>query len=125
MAKAYDRARTREYVPKCDRELPPEQQTVFILGWLSVFDYTAMAEMFKDVKDDEKIFERLAEIARRAIRGWRRFPLPDGSEAPFEKGSDNVATRETLERIGATEIVEIATDVGLNEKLTPDDVGKS
>jgi hypothetical protein len=128
MAKAYDRARTREYVARCDRDdkgVPLPDHTVFTLGWLSVFDFTAIEEQFSKDPDAPNAFPKLVEIVRRCLRGWKNFKMFDGSEAPFEKGPDGLPTVETVQRIGPRELMELAQNCDGQEKLTPDDVGKS
>jgi hypothetical protein len=122
MARAYDRARTREFIPSCDRNLPPEQQTSFQLGWLSIFDFSGIADATSSAGNG---FPRVLEIVRRALRGWKNFPLPDGTPAPFVTGPDGLATKETVELIGPKEIMEIARDADQSEELTAAETGKS
>lgn len=124
MAKAYDRARTREFTPSCDKDLPEAERTVFILGWLSVFDFTAIEEAFAGTSE-ARAFPKLIEVVRHSLRGWKNFPMPDGKEAPFIKGDDGVASKETVAFIGPRELMEIAANCDGQERLAPDDVGKS
>ena len=123
MAKAYDRARTREFVPPCDRDLPKEQQTVFILAWLSSFDVAELEDLYQGAAKGE--WPKLIELARFALRGWKNFLMPDGSPAPFEVGPDGHATRETIGRIPVRELLAIVHDVNNSEQLEPPEVGKS
>lgn len=124
MAKAYDRAATRDYIPTCDRGLAPAEQTTFKLGGLSVFDYTAMEEATSKANGAAAAIGTL-ETVRRALRGWVNFKLANGEDIPFVKGEDGVCTRDTLTFIGARELIELAKDCAEHERLTPDEVGKS
>jgi len=125
MAKAYDRAFTRNFVTSSDRKCPPAEQSVFKLAWMSIFDYTAVEEMFANAKPTDSGFPKLCEIVRRCLRGWTNFKFPDGRDAPFVLGEDGLPTLETVQLINPHDLVEIATDCDKRETVTPDEVGKS
>lgn len=124
MAKAYNRAKTREFIPSCDRNSPASEQTKFKLGPLSIFDFTAMEEEILKHPEAPQTFGKLFLIVRYALRGWENFTFDDGTEAKFELGPDGIATIECVKLIAPRELVEMAHDCNSQENLTTEEVGK-
>lgn len=94
----------REFILACDKELPPNQQTVFLVKPLSSQDQIALSDMvsksenmFAEIvieKDGEKrthrspvpanAFEREHEILVRCLVGWSNYKDADGKELDFK-----------------------------------------
>jgi len=125
VARAFDRKRTFEFVPTCDRELPKDQQTTFILAGLGVLEISCLQEEFSKNPERPDAMRNLVEMARHALKGWKNFPLPDGSEAVFTLGPDGYPTIETIGQIGPREIVEIAEAASESTQVTKVEAGKS
>lgn len=100
MAIAFDGRVVREYVPKSDRALPPDQQTVFLYRPLSNTDEFALADKHGSFGTMERKWWYGADMVKRALVGWRNFKMANGEEAPFTKDEFGIATNDTLNFVG-------------------------
>lgn len=121
MAIALDPKRVREYVLKAERALPVEEQTVFLLRALTVYDRAELADAY--TKDH--LAKRLIEMVRFTLAGWRNFKRADGTEAPFTLDSAGRPTVECVEQIAQPIMSELVGESLGIEEITPAEVGKS
>lgn len=93
----------REYILKCDRELPQEQQTVFLITPLSAKAQTEIEDLLSsdenaimEIATDDRTVKMPYDAGRsekkmRALRvgltGWRNYKDAEGNDVPFEKFS--------------------------------------
>jgi len=88
---AIDPNKSWEYVLLVDRELPPEQQTVFELKALSARELATIED--GSVRSDrEGKLEYLSgtqtiRILELGVRGWRNFKDPAGTDVPFRENN--------------------------------------
>jgi hypothetical protein len=88
MVKALTPKSEFEYVLRCDRELPEEDQTVFILRPLTVSEQAEVADvMFGGTAGSEDLIVRSGSVQIKTLRkglvGWKNFLREDGSEVTF------------------------------------------
>lgn len=126
MATAFDPRPVRTFVLEEDRELPPEQQSEFQLGRLDVFGYSALnALVGNDPNQTEIKLAVLIEVARGALRGWSKFPMPDGSPAEFVRGPTGFANDETMRCLKSSQVGQLAMEVLRFENVSKLEAGKS
>ncbi|MCF8719211.1 hypothetical protein [Nitrospina gracilis] len=94
--KAIDPSATFEYVPKCDRDLPEEAQTVFILKYMDARQAAKMEDQavegaVSSKGDDTSLRFRSGSKVLQALeyglRGWRNFQDKGGNEIPFRENN--------------------------------------
>lgn len=123
MAVAFDKKRTREFVLPSDSELPPEQQTTWLMVALSQAEMDEITAIGQDEKKTP--MQKLREAVSRSLVGWKNYPMSDGTEAPFVKTGANRPSDETLNLISARDLVALVTEITAKEGITPDEAGKS
>lgn len=116
---ATDISETMDYVPRGDRELPPEQQTVFVLR---TFDAKTKAKVSDAGLRAERVGDDLQyqmaqgqsayEYVRRGVKTWRNLKNGAGADVPcmttkeegrevLTEGSLNAVARVINELAGA------------------------
>lgn len=99
MAVALTPGATRDYVLQAERELPPEQRSVFVLRAvpLSVRAQFGMLLGRGAAGDDPFAGSDPAELSRlyvlalrTSLVGWRNFRTADGADVPFQAASLDV-----------------------------------
>lgn len=91
MAIAIDPNKTFEYVLLCDRELPPEEQTIFHLKALSarelaeIQDKAARADM--DGNFEFRSGSQTLRILEIGVRGWKNLRDAQGNEIAFRENN--------------------------------------
>jgi hypothetical protein len=140
MAKAspFKRNPRIEYVPKCDRELPPEQRTTFHLSQFDLFDDLAVASEVaaSSGADVTEGVEQVVNAVRRVnpatymravlehgLKGWDNFQMPDGSPAVFKSNPDGTASLESLNLLGSL-ASEIFAEILEANRVSREQVGK-
>jgi hypothetical protein len=114
MAIAFDVKETREYILEADRKLPPEQQTIFILGTLDsslaghINDASIDFQMNDKGPDREANIQwrrafRQLQLVRFGLKGWSNLFDRQGKEIRFDPKDhtksyavSNVGNREGL-----------------------------
>ena len=93
-----------EYISKCDRELPEEEQTVFMVQFLSAKQQAKLRDMMYSVSGignarSEKFLTGSAALKalQFGLKGWKNFKYEDtGEEIPFSE--DNFSCIPPAER---------------------------
>jgi len=122
MAVAFDVRKRRDYVLVRDRELPEDKRTTFILRQLDVLERVRVADM-KGVGLSPAAMA--LEMLRLSLDGWRNYPMPDGSEAPFVKGSNGYADDNTLRCVSDADAAELLAETLRAEEVTAKQAGES
>jgi len=82
---------TRENIPfilERERELPPEQQTTFLLATLAHHVMLQLLQLSQQGRSRDYV-----ELALRAgLRGWKQFPDEKGNETPFRREEGKTVT---------------------------------
>lgn len=91
--KGIDPGKPHPYIPKCDRELKPEEQTVFSVVFISAAELSKMRDDMweetgagkkREVKFRTGTFELQTLI--KGLKGWKGLFHPDtGAEIPYDK----------------------------------------
>ena len=98
MAIALDPNRTFDYVLKCDRGLPREQQSVFHIRPLSALEMRHLKNAALTIDQvTQQAHSYLGDLRYLALRaglvGWSNFKRADGTEAVFERTRQNLLGR--------------------------------
>jgi hypothetical protein len=122
---------TRERIPyvlRDERDLPPEQQTTFLLAALPNHAMLSILQMMQHGQSKAWI-----EVALTAgLRGWENFNDADGNATPFRREDNQTRTlhgveikgpvsRGTLEVLPAGILLELAEAIVSANKLTVED----
>lgn len=93
----------REYVLKCDRELPQDQQSVFLIRPLTAKETTEVTDRLRfsgrtiefGEGEEKKSFpvpdnrtDNLYQIVRLGLVGWKNFKDESGKDVPFGADRD-------------------------------------
>ncbi len=88
---AVDPSKSWDYVLLVDRELPPEQQTIFELKVLSARDLAAIQDgATKGNVDGSLEFKsgtQTLRILEMGVRGWRNFKDDTGADVPYRENN--------------------------------------
>jgi hypothetical protein len=95
MAVAF-RSSVREFIAPSDSALPADQQTVWLLRPLDVFDNAEVADAYSDGTGGN--MRRLLTYLRLSLVGWRNFKDESGADVPFV-GLNGRATDEDIRKI--------------------------
>lgn len=130
---------THVYIPRCDRDLPKEKQTRFLIRAMTAKTRERlennMAAANRNGGVDVFMGSAYYNICKEGLVGWENFRVPNeesGAEedvefktitSPFDK-KRQVPTDETMSYIPSDIRKEIA-DVIENERFTPEDLEKS
>ncbi len=95
MITAVDPNEIVDYVPKCDRELPEEKQTVFMLSILKASDAARMEDSLTETslggKKENKMRIRsgskVLDALRGGLKGFRNFRGADGNEIAWRENA--------------------------------------
>ena len=115
-----------DYVPVCDRDLPPDQQTVFHLRRFT-------ARLALRVQDLSAARGQVGEVVLRAgIAGWSNFHDAEGNDivAKHKKGRelingaqvDNPLTEESLDWLSPELLGELASAIITGNTVNADDL---
>lgn len=94
MSVCWDPSRVEEYVPEADRDKPPTEQRVFLLGYLKakhlaeVQDLVASITMSADGETQTQFRATSSfqyEMLVRSLKGWRNVPGPNGTQLVFKE----------------------------------------
>lgn len=96
MAVAFNRAARVRFVLPEDEALPADQQTVWILRPLTVFETMELESEYGTSVEGTKAARYAVDMLRRALVGWENLKLEDGTQAPFV-AVNGVATDATIE----------------------------
>lgn len=97
------------YIPKCDRELPAERQTAFLLRPMKAKDAAKMQDgaaeidLARDQKDSTlrlRSGTQELEVLRLGLAGWENFKDANGAEVEYRENNGNPRP-EVLDRIPA------------------------
>lgn len=100
---------TREFVAPSESTLPPEQQTVWILRPITVFDELERTKAVgRDTEAAGWLEEYVVFSLRRSLCGWRNFKDAAGVDVPQPTG---FLTDEQIVRIPKKILSEIGTEV--------------
>ena len=80
---------TYSYILECDRELAPEDQTVFEIRGLTVAEEASVSDsmILAHSGGDDFTFRagtHQLTVLRLGLRGWKNFRDSEGNEVPFE-----------------------------------------
>lgn len=130
---ACDISETKDYIPRCDLDLPADQQTVFVMR---TFDaktkariQNAAAGVASDDQTDSVVELRAGdaqyELVRHGIPDWRNLRDRDGHNVPCQKtkaGRFEVLSEGSMNRI--TKILsELSAAIGAFNRMDEDDEG--
>lgn len=109
-----------EYVLECDRQLPVEQQTVFVLRGLTVSEQADLEDRLAVLRGGDIAMQsgtQKVTILRLGLVGWRNFRTADETEVLFEavKGHPRHVTDGCLDRLDPewrTELCNAITERG-------------
>lgn len=116
------------YVLEAERDLPPEQQSTFLLASLSNDMMMSLLQLMQEGQT-----KKWVEVTLTAgLRGWRNFLGEDGNEAPFRRDPNltrgvhgveikGPVAKATLELLPTEHLFELAQAVMRANKLSPDD----
>lgn len=116
------------YVAEKERDLPAEQQTVFLLASLPNHILLALLEMIAANQT-----KKWVEVALTAgLRGWERFADDQGNEAPFRRDVNvtrsihgvevkGPVSKSTIELLPTDLLIELANAIVSQNQLTNDD----
>ena len=133
MVRARDPRKVREYVALCDRDQPVEEQTVWLLRALDVFDQEVLAEHYQAAgigqadqvnTSNSKQLRALIETVRRGLSGWKNHRDSNGGQVAFGQGPDGFATDDTLRVIRADIVVELSGEISTSETVGTAEAGK-
>lgn len=116
------RSTVREFVAPSDSHLPPEQQTVWLLGPLDVFDSAELADSYS--VDPDKWAVKSVQMVRLALRGWKNLKDADGKEVAFV-GLAGRASDEDMRKIPYSIVLELLLEVNRFEQIARAQVGES
>lgn len=121
---ALDPRQEFDYVLQCDRALPVDQQTVFVLRGLTVAEEARIEDSLAVLADggvSMRSGEQKLQILRMGLRGWRNFRRADGTEVPFQKvnGHPGHVTDASLDFLAPEWRTELANAITERGKLTP------
>lgn len=123
MKVSIDPRKPREYILAAERDFSPDVQTVFLLRPFTVYDEAELAA-FTEAQGATAHAKIMIETVRRALVGWRKLEGVDGP-VEFKKGEDGYATREMVEYLPTSVIIELFNAVVKREAVTKDEAGKS
>lgn len=96
MIQAIDPKATIRYVPKCDRELPPAEKTIFLLHPLTARDAARMQDGIAEYVTEKKTNDQTMRILSgsqtlRALElglaGWENFKTADGLDVEWRENN--------------------------------------
>lgn len=115
---------TFEYVLEADRELPQDQQTVWILGYLTLGERAEIEDgiAFGDAegRTNYRVGSTKLETLRRALRDVRNFVDESGREVPLETQGQYVHPR-FLDRLADAWATELSNEVDRRSRVTEKD----
>jgi len=94
--KAIDTQSTFRYVPKCDRDLPEEEQTVFVLRYMDARQAAKMEDQAvegavsgkgTDTALKFRSGSKVLQALEHGLRGWENFRDAQGNEIPFRENN--------------------------------------
>lgn len=120
---------TFDYVLECDRDLPEEQQTVFVLRGLTVAQEAKVSDsMISTVAGSDEIHMRAGShaltILRMGLRGWRNFKDESGADVPFEEDKSRRPrgiSDECLDRLHPAWRTELANAIDSHGRVTSEE----
>ena len=133
---------TKDYVLKCDRTLPEEQQTKFTLGMLDVKERIKIEDdqaqygistsnKSPDAPADMRVLrhKRNYEVVKLGLVGWKDFKDENGKEIVFDttaqtggkNGSRNLVSDLCLSRLAMEWIDELADAIIGENKITAEE----
>ena len=125
---------TRENIPfvlQAERDLPPEQQTVFKIATLNHDTMLALLQMMAEGQARKWIKVALAA----GLRGWTNFRDADGNETEFRRSDRTLTihgievqrpvTDKTLDSIPSELLLELAQAIVDANQATVDDAKNS
>lgn len=130
MVFAIDPSQPFDYVLKCDRELPHEEQTVWELKPLDVREAAQIedgAVLFNSDGQEAKVASgsTTIKILQLGLKGVRNFRNRDGSEVQFTTAKKGTVVSDTfLSRIGPEHRRELANAITEAAHLSEDERGK-
>lgn len=110
----------REFVSKSDSEKPSEQQTVFLIKSLTIFDKLSLAELEYDTKTIQGAANFNLALIAKLLCGWKNFKYADGSDAPFN-ASDAASN---ISKIPDNVVFEMAAFIENNEAANAKTAGE-
>ena len=121
MAIAIDPREVFEYVLEADRELPEDEQTVWLLKPMSYKEERALKRRLSSGKAVDLV-DATEDILRDNLRGWKvgTFRKADGTEIAPDV-VDGKATEETLGMIDHSWRTELANAITSRGRLTVKD----
>lgn len=128
---AIDPNETTEYVLKCDRDLPVDGQTVFLIAPQTVAQTRAAETKLQpvvrgDVTIQGSNVDFVHQVLRHGLRGWRNFKNRAGVQIAWQASHrDGQPTDETLARLSLSYRAELAEAIQALGKIESADVGKS
>ena len=121
MGIAFDTKKRREFVPVKERTKPAEQQKVYVLRQLDVFDRTDLADMRSKGMGSARA---TVEMVRLSLAGWRNHANADGTPVEFVARADGRANDDTMRTVSDGEAAEIVADVMAWEEVSQAEAGE-
>lgn len=124
MVKALSPNANFEYVLEDDRSLPEEEQTTWILRYLTVTEEAEVGDsMFGGMAGSDELRVKTGSVQinmlRKGLVGWRNFTREDGSEVTFAvENSKRGVKVELLDLISAKHRTELAKAIDRGAKPT-------
>lgn len=118
-----------EYVLRCDRNLPEEQRTVFLLLPLTVAeDFSLQNRISRQASSvGVAVGDMRRELLQRGLVGVRNFRAPDGSDVPFDTdasksfGGRHVVSDAFLDRLSSLDRTELAEAIQTHNRVSEDE----
>jgi hypothetical protein len=110
-----------EYVVESERALPVAEQSVFLLGVLTVGDEQHLVEQ---AELDTRGHSFALGVLRCGLKGWRNVCYSDGKEVPFEKDAAGRPTDVTLSHLPSSVRIELRDEVLRRARLSESDKEK-
>jgi len=118
-----------EFVPKCDRALPKEDQTVFVCRPLSVSEEALVSDLSRYNEDGTLTlnnYQKAVLAFRLAVEGVRNLRDGAGKEVAIDReetGLGLLVSEKFLGRVGTAVVVEVGSTIRKASKIEEDEAG--